>query len=117
MKRLLILGMALLLGVSAAHAQSRPIPAGTVNASVTIATGNTFQTVLPAGNRQSLTIENNNTNSDNCWIFVGSAVATKATSILLLAGGSYTRYFPFIPNDAIQATCTSTSDTLYVDTQ
>lgn len=93
----------------------------TVNGSVTITTGNTFQTVLPsnygtATQRQALTIENNNT-ADNCWLFIGAAAATKATAILLLPGGSYTRYWPFVPSDAIQATCASNSDTLYVDTQ
>ena len=90
---------------------------GTVNGSVTIATGNTFQTVLTANNkRRSLTIANNNA-SDSCWIFIGSAAATKPTSILLLAGQGYTRYYPYIPSDAIQATCSTTSDSLYVDTQ
>jgi hypothetical protein len=73
--------------------------------------------VLAANNkRRSLTIANNNA-SDSCWIFIGSAAATKGTSILLLAGQGYTRYYPYIPSDAIQATCAANSDTLYVDTQ
>lgn len=89
----------------------------TTNSSVTIATGNTFQTVLAAsGTRSSLTIENNNA-SDSCWVFIGAGSAAKATSILLTSGGSYQRYFPFVPADAIQATCASTSDTLYLDFQ
>lgn len=95
------------------------LPAGipTVNGSITITTGNTFQNILTASaTRKSLTIQNNNT-TDSCWIYIGSAVATKATSILLLAGGSYTRFFPFIPSDLIQATCATTSDTLYADIQ
>lgn len=93
---------------------------GTVNRSVVITTGNTFQTVLPAetnnARRQSLTIANNNA-SDSCWLFIGSTAATKGISILLLAGGSYSRYWPYVPQDAIQATCASNSDTLYVDIQ
>ena len=94
--------------------------AQTTNSSVVIATGNTFQNVLAAitsnNQRRSLTIQNNNA-TDSCWLFVGAAGATKGTSILLLAGGSYTRYYPYVPNDVIQATCATSSDTLYVDIQ
>lgn len=94
----------------------------TTNASVSITTGNTFQNILAAltttTDRQSLTIQNNNTNSDNCWVFIGlAASATKATAILLSPGGSYQRYWPYVPPDAIQATCTGNGDTLYVDWQ
>src|SRR6185437_5895153 len=93
----------------------------TLNASVTIATGNTFQTVLSAmgatTQRQALTIQNNNTNTDNCWVFIGSGSATEAKSIILAPGQAYTRYWPYAPSDAIQATCATTSDTLYADVQ
>lgn len=127
----------LALSVSVASAQA-PVQGvteqrATVNGSVVIATGNTFQTVLAssvgatvAANavRQALTIENNNA-SDNCWIAFGTvagvvitaANATKGESILLLPGGSFTRYWPYIPSDAIQGTCAANSDTLYIDTQ
>lgn len=92
----------------------------TKNISAVIATGNTFQQVLAiqasTDVRQALTIVNNNA-TDNCWVFLGSGTATKGISILLLAGGSYSRYWPFVPSDAIQATCASNSDTLYVDVQ
>jgi hypothetical protein len=102
----------------AAHAQV--VSAPTTNTSAVIATGNTFQTVLAApvypALRRSLTIENNNA-TDSCWVFVGAGAATKGTSILLLPGGSYTRYYPYVPSDPIQATCATTSDTIYVDTQ
>jgi hypothetical protein len=96
--------------------------APTTNGSVSITLGNTFQTVLnavgtPPAIRRSLTIENNNTNGDSCWLFIGAGAATKATSIALAQGASYQRYFPYVPSDAIQATCATTSDTLYVDTQ
>lgn len=93
----------------------------TVNSSVTITTGNTFQQALPsnlgtATQRQALTIQNNNTSTDNCWVFLGTtASATKATSILLSPGEAYTRYWPFVPSDAVQVTCASNSDTVYVD--
>jgi hypothetical protein len=119
MKRLLT--AILLIGLSSpAFAQTN---AATTNGSVTITAGNTFQSVLsalgaPPTPRRSLTIENNNTNGDNCWVFIGAtASATKGTSILLQPGGSYTRYYPYVPSDNIAATCTTTSDTLYVDTQ
>ena len=90
----------------------------TLNGSAVITAGNTFQTVLAAAPRWSLTIQNNNA-SDSCWVYIGSGSATKGTSIQLdtTHGTAYTRYFPYVPSDAIQATCATTSDTLYVDTQ
>lgn len=109
-------GLFLVISAPAAHAQNRPLNRATLNSSAIITTGNTFQTVLAAlANRGSLTIQNNNA-TDSCWVFIGSGSATKGTSILLLAGGAYTRYAPYVPNDAIQATCASNGDTLYVDT-
>jgi len=41
----------------------------------------------------------------------------ESQSILLAPGGSFQRYEPFIPSDAIIGTCASNSDTLYIDTQ
>jgi hypothetical protein len=117
MKRLAVASLFLALWCAGAFAQT---VAQTTNGSVTITTGSTFQTILSAitqtNQRRSLTIENNNA-SDNCWLFIGSGSATKATSILLTAGGSYTRYYPYVPGDAMQATCATASDTLYVDYQ
>jgi hypothetical protein len=117
MKRLAVASLFLALSCLGALAQT---VAQTTNGSVTITTGSTFQTVLTAvtqnNQRRSLTIQNNNA-TDSCWLFIGAGTATKATSILLLAGGSYTRYLPYIPNDVIQATCATTADTLYVDQQ
>jgi hypothetical protein len=113
------LALALALGLCG-PARAQSINAATTNASVSITTGNTFQTVLaavvPPSLRRSLTIENNNA-SDSCWLYIGSGPATKGASMLLAAGGAYTRYYPYVPSDAIQATCATTSDTLYVDTQ
>jgi hypothetical protein len=117
MKRLAAALFALLL---AGPALAQSIVAQTTNSSAVITTGNTFQTVLSAvtqnNQRRSLTIQNNNA-TDSCWIFIGAGTAAKGTSILLLAGGSYTRYYPYIPSDAIQATCATSADTLYVDAQ
>lgn len=104
---------------STGFSTTQPCPGNktTTNNSVTIAVGNTFQTVIAANaNRASLTIENNN-GSDSCWITVDGGAPTKAKAMLLLPGGSYQRYFPYVPSGAIQATCTTTSDTLYADTQ
>ena len=99
----------------------------TVNASGVIASGGVFQTVLPsihtgAGNastaRQSLTIQNNNTNSDNCFVFIGPiANATEAASVVLAPQQAYGRYWPDVPTDTISITCTTTSDTFYADYQ
>jgi hypothetical protein len=93
----------------------------TVNASAVIAAGGTFQVVLPSiigttTQRQELTINNNNA-SDPCYIFIGAGTATEATALMLNAGSSYRREWPFVPSDEIQATCKTTSDTLYIDTQ
>jgi hypothetical protein len=113
---------AALLHATSAMAQPAPLPPPTVNAATTITTGNTFQQILPAvaptARRQSLTIQNNNT-SDSCWIYIGAGTPTEGKSIILdtTHGTSYTRFYPYVPADAIQATCASSSDTIYVDTQ
>jgi hypothetical protein len=114
-------------------ASVKPVP-------VIITLGLTYQQVLPlaaSDNRQSITIQNNNANTDNCEIIlvgqgspwlVGDTTTTSRTinsvsmtggqaSILLTPGQSYTRYYPFIPPDQILGTCTTTGDSLYVDTQ
>lgn len=117
MKRLLFILS--LLFAAPAFAQTTPGNRGTVNSSAIIAVGNTFQTVLASNPRKlSLTIQNNNA-ADSCWIVVGGVLgsATKGIAILLSAGGSYTRYYPYIPSDAIHATCASANDTLYIDLQ
>jgi len=123
------IGLVLLLAgvVSPAFAQNAiPINIPTVNSSTTIVTGSTFQTVLPAvavnsHARRSLTIGNNNADptAEVCWLFIGAGTATKAASIVLDAkhGLYYTRFFPAVPSDPIQMTCTTSNDTVYVDTQ
>lgn len=117
MKRILAAAVFVALSCLGALAQT---VAQTTNSSAVIVTGNTFQTVLAAitsnNQRRSLTIQNNNT-TDSCWVFIGAGSATKGTSLLLTAGQAYTRYYPYIPSDVIQATCATTSDTLYVDIQ
>lgn len=134
MRRMLLALAFCVFGVLSCLAQGNnmpPAPAfsgaitnrSTLNGSVVIATGNTFQTVLASNfntttQRQQLTINNNNTTAtDNCWIFLGSGTASKGASILLVPGASYRREWPFVPSDAIQATCVTSSDTLYLDTQ
>jgi hypothetical protein len=131
MIRSVLLGMAILFAIVSGALAQNPVDIPTINRSVTIVTGNTFQQVLAAtanttdSNRKSLTIQNNQTSTDNCWIAFGSVAgvaitagnATKAESILLAPGGSYQRYSPYVPSDAIIATCASNGDTLYIDTQ
>lgn len=120
MHRILAACLLALWLVSPASAQTTN--AATTNGSAVITTGNTFQQVLaavgtPPAVRRSLTVQNNNA-SDACWVYVGpTASATKGTAIQLAAGQSYTRYYPYVPSDVIAATCATTSDTLYVDTQ
>jgi hypothetical protein len=130
MRNLLILFM-LLFG-PAAFAQSQPKL--TNPSPVLVTTGLTYQQLLPMnGGRLSLTIQNNNA-SDQCEILVGGpwvAGDTTSTSrtvsgvsvtalqgaIVLPAGQAYTRYYPYVPSDRILGTCTTTGDSIYVDTQ
>lgn len=104
--------------------QGTAVNTGTKNTTIVITTGNTFQTALVSiigdstTRRQALTIQNNNTTTDNCWLYLGAkASATKATAILLAPGQAYTRYWPFVPADEISVTCATTNDTMYVDNQ
>lgn len=98
------------------HTQPCPGNKPTITASVVIVTGGTFQSILAAlSNKSSLTIQNNNA-TDSCWIQIGSSLSiTEGHAIELLAGQAYTRYFPYVPADAIQGTCANNSDTMYVD--
>lgn len=93
-----------------------------------ITTGGTFQTIIPAGAKFSFEIQNNNTNTDNCWIDFGmrstgttvtAGNAMEAESILLTPGGSFQRYSPNspVPFDEIEATCATGGDTLRVTLQ
>ena len=108
------LAIALLFGPRA-FAQSSPAPTDTV---VTINTANKFQQVLASGTTlRMLRIGNNNTNDDSCWVFVGRSQASKEGSYEVRPGKEYLRYPPFVPSDAVQATCASSSDTLDVEYQ
>ena len=95
----------------------------TVIVPTTITTGNTFQSALASiigtsSARLSLTVQNNNTNTDNCWVYPGpTASATEAAAILLAPGQSYQRYWPRVPPDNIAVTCAGNADTMYVDHQ
>ena len=107
------LAIALLLG-SVAISQTAP---ASTNKVVTIGTGNKFQQVLASSGTElrMLRISNDNTNDDICWVFVGSGPASKEASYPISPGKGYLRYPPFVPSDAIQATCASSSDTLDVE--
>jgi hypothetical protein len=109
------LAITLLLG-SATFAQTSPAPTDVV---VTINTANKFQQVLASSGTKlrMLRISNNNTNDDICWVFVGSGPASKEASYPISPGKEYLRYPPFVPSDAIQATCASSSDTLDLEYQ
>jgi hypothetical protein len=86
---------------------------------VTIATGNRFQQVIGsngrATERQAIIIKNDNSNGDSCWVFFGGDKASKEKGVMVASGDSYIRYWPFVSSEAIQATCASTSDALYVE--
>ena len=118
-------------------------PLSTQPGSVAIVTGGTYQTIFSINARtQSATIVNNNntvtnTNSggsDLCWIDVTGCVQTGDTlttsrtcngitleaaqrSIPLVPGGSYGRYYPYIPLGPTVGTCQTSGDTVYADSQ
>jgi hypothetical protein len=113
------LAIVYLLSPSPIFAQQPP---ASTKISVTIVTGNKFQEILPQNDpgkdRRTLIIDNNNTNSDSCWVFVGTGRASQEKSDKVLAPGErYVRYWPFVPSDEVQATCASSSDTLSVEYQ
>jgi redox-sensitive bicupin YhaK (pirin superfamily) len=108
---------------AAAAMSGWPTNRSTYVSSVTITAAGVFQTMLPALSaavqpvRQQLTINNNNSVASNCWVFFnpGTASATVSNSFLLTQGQSYRRDWPFVPSDAVQATCSITNGTLYFD--
>jgi copper(I)-binding protein len=132
--RVTLLATACLLATVAGAAAQSAIPSG--NWSVKITTGNTFQIVQGANNaRRALTIQNNNA-ADSCYVNIdGSVVAGNTTSttvttsdskqsmtaaqasILLVPGGSYTRYYPYTDGGPITVTCATAGDSLYVGIQ
>jgi FtsP/CotA-like multicopper oxidase with cupredoxin domain len=135
-----ILALCLPAGPTSADPATVASPVPTNNASAKIATAYTYQQLLPSvpvgsGARRSLTVQNNNA-TDTCWVIVGTTQITPATtvtntnitiggatvtaaqaSIELLAGASYTRYYPYSPSDIIYGTCQTAGDSIYVDTQ
>lgn len=143
----LFLWLALCGAALAQQSNTTSIQTQSTNGSVSITTGLTYQSLLPInvagpgsgpGTRHSLTIQNNNTNTDNCWLLFGSnvtvisgATTTSSTSvvtgnpsltagkasILLAPGGSYQRYFPYVPSDGLYVTCVTAGDSVYLDTQ
>jgi hypothetical protein len=131
MRRVLL--CALLLGLASPASAQKSL--GSNNASLTIATGLTFQVLRPATqNYNSLTVQNNMTTTDNCWVeptgLVTAGMTTASTvvtgngtvtaqqaSILLTPGGSFQRYYPYLPKGAITVTCTNSGDSVYVDWQ
>ena len=90
------------------------VPPAPTHKSVTIVIGKKFQQVLNASTAalRMLRISNNNTNDDSCWVFVGSGQASKEASYEVPPGKKYLCYPPFVPSDAIQATCESRVQTL-----
>lgn len=131
MRKILTVVVILALCLPAYAAQNALV---TNNRSLTISVGNTFQVIMALNqNYNSLTIQNNNT-ADNCFIEVSGLVAagnTTATTVTTSAAtvtsaqasmiigplGSYVRYYPNLPRGPIVATCATSGDSLYVDTQ
>jgi hypothetical protein len=134
MRAALIL-LAMLAAILPAQAQQASQLAST-NQSILITTANTYQAITVTNQpMRSLTIQNNNTTADNCFIGITGLVAAGMTtttpvtppnlpattairaSILLQPGQSYSRYWPHIPLGPIVGTCAVAGDSIYVDWQ
>lgn len=108
------------------------------NRSLTITAANVYQSasinhVFGVNQlRKTITIQNNNTNGDNCWldytgtISIGMGTLSSVTtevqtltaaqaSILLTQGGAAQRLSGYIPSDAIVVTCAGNGDSVYVE--
>jgi hypothetical protein len=79
------------------------VPPAPTHKSVTIVIGKKFQQVLNA--------------STTALRMLRGGQASKEASYEVPPGKKYLRYPPFVPSDAIQATCESSSDTLDVEYQ
>ena len=130
MKKVLI---AILLSTSMAYAQTQP--KSSIPAPTKITTGLTYQQLLPGnGGRSTLTVQNNQTTTDNCFMILGGpwqvgdttattriingvSLTAQQASILLLPGGSDNRLSGIVPTDQILVTCTTTGDSIYADYQ
>ena len=107
--------------------------AAPTNRSALITTGGTFQVAVPAGTYKSIMIENNNTNTDLCYVedsglvvatnvlatsvtsTNGATTAAKASATLAI-NGSYTQV-NYTTSVAIVVTCATTGDSVYIRTQ
>jgi hypothetical protein len=136
----ILVALAWLITLTLAAYGQQPNQRPTANMSVKITTGGTYQLIAALKqNMNSLTIQNNNpmAGSEMCYVEVSGAIPVGAliggtptggtgnpapllwqgASILLPPGASYTRYYPYIPQGPIVATCTTSNDSLYVDWQ
>lgn len=119
MKRILGLALsaALLSGPAFAVAvTSTSEPTTVENGAIT--TGGTFQQIS-AGTflRKSFEFYNNNA-AHPCYLYFGTtAAATQAKSVVVIAGAYYGRFANSVPSDAIQVTCSTTSDTFWAQEQ
>lgn len=109
-----------------------PFPAGgslassVTNSSSTITAGGTFQTIAAAKtNRQSIDFVNIcnvagncSATTDECYLYFGTLGSAATTdSIPVAPGQEYLRSAGTIPSAALNATCTTTSDKFYLQTQ
>jgi hypothetical protein len=115
-------------------------PAPTNNASIVIAAPLTYQLLLPAGTRRSLTIQNNQAlGTDVCYIIFGQNITSQivpgttqitdnlvingnmipagGASAILNPGQPYTRFFPLTQSDPIFIACSTMGDNVYADYQ
>ncbi len=107
-------------------ANTVPTPAATTDASGTITTGGTFQTLAAAApTRKSLAFTNICNKSGNCtattnycYLYIAAAGSGATTnSIAVPPGSMYLRSSGVVPNDAISGTCDGTGDHFQLSVQ
>lgn len=126
--RSFLLAVALWLTPHLVWAQSSvttyPLSGPTPNVSGTITTGGTFQQAAAAvnpGGRFSIDFQNRSGNGDACYLYFGTTAAANTAgtgkAIKVADGQEYLRSNGAIPSDAVQVTCTTTSDAFYLAVQ
>lgn len=129
MRWLLVLALFLFVGAAVAQQSNYtpglgvigiPVTRSTLVTPTTIVSANVFQIILNSTANSNVTIrgrleiQNNNSVGTSCFVFFGSTNPTTGNSIILGSGGLYTREFPYIPSDTVQATCGANNSSLFV---
>lgn len=114
--------MAAALAPGAAHAatvQTQPTQYAVTDASATVATGGTFQTVFAANaGRHDCVIENPTTATEALYVHADAGSATTANSFSLAAGGVFNcAAYGIVTPDIVQVTAVTTAHAFVAKSQ